>query len=88
MDAWRALGEQLRKDCEKERKKKLKRKKERWAAFRDRYLKRYCESCGSHTNLCLHHLNYSDYYNPTTVITLCSRCHFIVHNYDEDYWLY
>jgi len=54
----------------------------KWKKFREKILKRdghRCLKCGDDEYLCVHHLNYDDYFDPKNVITLCIRCHAVVH---------
>ena len=50
--------------------------------FRQRVLERdeyRCRQCGNTESLHVHHLNYSDLFNPDNALTLCSRCHGLRH---------
>jgi len=44
-----------------------------------------CQMCGAQENLRAHHLDYSDFYNPDHLMTLCEKCHTQVHEITKVY---
>jgi len=58
--------------------------KEKWKEARLSAFERagwQCEACGRAINLSapVHHLDYSNYYDPDSLVCLCSRCHHLNH---------
>lgn len=65
--------------------------KERWEKAREVAIARAenrCEICSRRAKILhTHHIDYSDYYNPGSLICLCPHCHFLVHGKKKSYRL-
>ncbi|MEW6162538.1 MAG: HNH endonuclease signature motif containing protein [Nitrospirota bacterium] len=65
---------------------------ERWKKARLDALERadwQCQACRQRldTSAPVHHLDYSDYYNPDNLVCLCPHCHFLIHGKAPSYIL-